>query len=327
VRRSQRAAKLKAMNPPRDMCCDMCNESTSTPVLTGADLRVGVNAQFTLHKCRNCGLVSLQPAPSDSALAPHYPDFLWENVFGADASVSKFDPIIRFLKEHHPAPGRLLDVGCGPGDFVLAVEKFGWQASGIEISQRQVDAGVARGAALSVCADFLQFGSAEQYDAITFNHVLEHVRSPRAYLRHARKLLSPSGTLIIAVPNFNSLSRRIFGAYWMHADLPRHLFHFTPRTLTQLLKSAGFRAVQTAFADVEQDSIGMRESLRRWVKYGLLHRPIVTNASTTSPAHAQLSFAKRAVRYVYRTFGNGAARIAELAHVADTFTIIATPQL
>ena len=304
--------------------CDLCGEAMNEPELTGPDFRVGLSAPFTLFKCRCCGLVSLQPPPSDMELAPHYPDWLWEDTIdGGTTRVAKFDPIIELLSRRHPQPGRLLDVGCGPGDFVLAVGKLHWQADGIEISRRQVEAGLRRGAALSVCEDFSHYTGAAPYDAITFNHVLEHVRSPRAYLQQARKLLKPDGTLIIAVPNYNSLSRRVFGAYWMHADLPRHLFHFTPSTLTRLLESVGFHVVQTCFSDLEQDSIGARESLRRWLKYGLLRRPMRVHGSR-SPM--KLAVPARALRYLYRKLGNGVARATETAQLADTFTMVATCQ-
>jgi len=308
--------------------CDLCGEAMNEPELTGPDFRVGLSTPFTLFKCRCCGLVSLQPQPSDMELAPHYPDWLWEDTLDhgttrGTARVSKFDPIIELLSRRHPQPGRLLDVGCGPGDFVLAVGKLQWQAGGIEISRRQVEAGLQRGAALSVCEDFSHYTGAAPYDAITFNHVLEHVRSPRAYLQQARKLLKPDGTLIIAVPNYNSFSRRVFGAYWMHVDLPRHLFHFTPSTLTRLLKSTGFHVVQTCFSDLEQDSVGARESLRRWLKYGLLRRPVRAHGSR-SPM--ELALPARALRYLYRKLGDGMARATESVHMADTFTIVATCQ-
>jgi SAM-dependent methyltransferase len=304
--------------------CDLCGEAMNEPELTGPDFRVGLSVPFTLFKCQCCGLVSLQPQPSDLELAPHYPDWLWEDAIDDGTTrVSKFDPIIELLSRRHPEPGRLLDVGCGPGDFVLAVGTLHWQASGIEISRRQVEAGLRRGAALSVCEDFSHYTGAAPYDAITFNHVLEHVRSPRAYLQQARKLLKPDGTLIIAVPNYNSLSRRVFGAYWMHVDLPRHLFHFTPSTLTSLLESTGFHVVQTCFPDLKQDSIGTRESLRRWLKYGLLRRPIRAHVSSSPTKLANPSLA---LRYLYRKLGNGVARATETTHMADTFTIVATCQ-
>lgn len=304
------------MTPP----CDLCGEAKNKRELTGSDLRVGLSERFTLYKCRSCGLVSLQPQPTDAALAPHYPDWLWEN---DSAHVSKFTPAIDILNGRHPHPGRLLDVGCGPGDFVLALGRLHWEASGIDIGGAQVEAGLRRGAALSVCDDFTQFTSAERFDAITFNHVLEHVRSPRAYLQRARKLLKPGGTVIVSVPNYGSLSRRVFGAYWMHLDLPRHLFHFTPSTLSALLKSVGFTVVQRCFPDREQDSLGARESFRRWMKYRLLRRPIQRGGSS---APTELRQRARALRYVYRKLGDGVALAAESVHLADTFTIVATCQ-
>lgn len=79
------------------------------------------------------------------------------------------------------------------------------------------------------------------FDVVTMWHSLEHVHRPLAILREAYRLLVPGGKLIIATPNIESLPFRVFGRSWFGLDLPRHLTHFTPRTLTAMLQTAGFR--------------------------------------------------------------------------------------
>ena len=295
-------------------------------MLTGPDFRVGLEACFTLHQCRACGLVSLRPQPAADQLLAHYPDWLWEDGLAAGTDLArKFKAVIAILRQWHPKPGRLLDVGCGPGDFVLAVEQLQWQARGIEVSRRQVEVGARRGAAVTVCEEFTQFASQIQYDVITFNHVLEHVPSPRAYLAHALELLKPGGLVLISVPNYDSLSRRLFGAYWTHADVPRHLFHFTPASLTGLLASVGFRVAQVCSRDREQDSLGARESLRRWVFHGVLRRSVRAGGRRPAAAmSAGRSWRVRAPRYMYRALGDAFAMATELLRIADTFTVVAT---
>lgn len=78
------------------------------------------------------------------------------------------------------------------------------------------------------------------YDAVTLWHSLEHLDDPLAALRHLRPALRPGGILLVEVPNAAGWAARGSGAYWLHLDLPRHRFHFTPASLRLLLKKAGF---------------------------------------------------------------------------------------
>jgi SAM-dependent methyltransferase len=79
------------------------------------------------------------------------------------------------------------------------------------------------------------------FDVVTMWHSLEHVHRPLAILRAAYQLLVPGGKLVVATPNIDSLPYRLFGRSWFGLDLPRHLTHFTPVTLTAMLQTAGFR--------------------------------------------------------------------------------------
>jgi SAM-dependent methyltransferase len=79
------------------------------------------------------------------------------------------------------------------------------------------------------------------FDVVTMWHSLEHVHQPLDTLRAVRGLLAPGGRLVIAVPNIESTAFRWFGPGWFGLDLPRHLTHFTPRTLRLILEKTGFR--------------------------------------------------------------------------------------
>ncbi|MEX0635867.1 MAG: class I SAM-dependent methyltransferase, partial [Ferruginibacter sp.] len=85
---------------------------------------------------------------------------------------------------------------------------------------------------------------AEQYDAITMWHVLEHVHQLHEYIDQLKKLIKPSGKMVIAVPNYTSDDATHYGKYWAAYDVPRHLYHFSPASMKALMVRHGMRVVQ-----------------------------------------------------------------------------------
>ena len=136
--------------------------------------------------------------------------------------------------------GRLLDVGCGTGRYLMTMAAAGWQVEGVDLSPAAVR--VCREAGLVVHHGTLPSVALEatSFDAVTLRATLEHVPSPLTTLRAARALLRPGGRLMIIVPNFGSLAVAWFGSACFGLGLPWHLTHFTPYTLTRFLDKAGF---------------------------------------------------------------------------------------
>ena len=327
-------------NPVAPRPCDACGSMNYRPSLIASDLRVGIAGEFQLLRCATCGLVSLQPQPSFSELAPHYPDWLWRAEIDTDHSRNhqknralrrKFNVSLQALRRCHPQPGALLDVGCATGDFLQMAQANGWRGRGLEVSQAQVEAAREAGVEAEICMDFPAAPLADRYDAVTFNHVLEHVPSPRTYLSKAIGLLKPGGVILVAVPNFDSLSRRLFGRYWMHLDLPRHLFHFSPRTLSALFASLDCQILEVGFHDREQNALGLRNSAKRWLKYGVLRRSVEASGGETAPSDSTPSeIAPRrsgmALANTVREYSRLASAVTERLGIADTFTIVAAPR-
>jgi 2-polyprenyl-3-methyl-5-hydroxy-6-metoxy-1,4-benzoquinol methylase len=139
------------------------------------------------------------------------------------------------------APGaRLLDVGCGNGIFAARMRDLGWTVSGVEPDADA--AALARDAfGLDVHTGTLEDARlpAAGYDAVTLNHVIEHVPDPQATLLECRRVLRPGGRLVIITPNIASLGRRLFSEDWMHWDVPRHRFLFSCASLDALVRGAG----------------------------------------------------------------------------------------
>lgn len=151
------------------------------------------------------------------------------------------DECVRYL----PAlpQGKLLDVGCGSGEWLLTMRELGWQVDGVDFDDNAVK--VARQKGLNVaCGDLHQQNYLnDQFDAITLNHVIEHVPDPIRTLVECRRILKPGGKLAIFTPNGASLSHRLFKQDWRGLETPRHLHVYSNDSLLRLLQQAGFSQV------------------------------------------------------------------------------------
>jgi 2-polyprenyl-3-methyl-5-hydroxy-6-metoxy-1,4-benzoquinol methylase len=170
-------------------------------------------------------------------------------------------------------PGRMLDVGCGNGELARAFARRGWRVAGVE----PVAAAAARAAAGGVEVHTGTLVDAPwrepSFDAVVFNHSLEHLPDPLDGLRRAAALLREGGVVAVAVPNFACWQRRLFGSRWFGLDLPRHLQHLDASALAALMTRAGLQPVEQVFASMRP---GVLVSLQyaafgraRWTGRGL----------------------------------------------------------
>lgn len=145
-----------------------------------------------------------------------------------------------FFMRHLPrTPGRLLDIGCGNGRFLLRATRAGWQALGLEPDALAVRA--AREAGLDVMQGTIEAATGlPPFDFISASHVLEHVYDPHAFLHGVLRHLKPGGTLWLATPNNRSLGHRWYRAAWRGLEPPRHVVLFSVAALRSVLMKAGF---------------------------------------------------------------------------------------
>ena len=141
--------------------------------------------------------------------------------------------------------GALLDVGAGTGAFSNAMQQAGWKLTALEPDETARKNAAAKYGLLLQPADTLFQLDAAEFDAITMWHVLEHVHNLHGYLEQFYKLLKPGGRLVIAVPNYTSYDAKSYGEYWAAYDVPRHLYHFSPKSMEMLGKSKGFVLIDT----------------------------------------------------------------------------------
>jgi len=151
--------------------------------------------------------------------------------------------------------GRLLDVGCGDGTFLLAARAAGWRTAGTELNPE-----LARAEGLDVHPALDGVRALAPFDAITLWHVLEHLPNPGDTLDSLRALLAPGGVLIIAVPDARGLQARWTGAQWLHLDVPRHLTHFGSVALGKMLARYGFLRIAEWHGEFEYDVLGWSQS-------------------------------------------------------------------
>ncbi len=131
--------------------------------------------------------------------------------------------------------GRLLDVGCGSGAFLARMRALGWNVQGVEPDPAAADLARRRGLQVSSSLE----APMETFDAVTLNHVLEHLPDPDGTLRSITARLAPGGRVAIVTPNPESLGARWFGSRWVHLDPPRHLRLVTPVALARMARDAG----------------------------------------------------------------------------------------
>lgn len=159
---------------------------------------------------------------------------------------------------------RMLDVGCGNGQFLKWARQLGWNCYGIEVDAAA--AAVARGHGIEIVgSDLRELGQAHDrtFDAITLSHVIEHVYDPIDTLRQCWRLLKPGGYLWIQTPNTDSVGYEIYGADWRGLEAPRHLVLFNLASLSWSLERAGFEGIRILPpADVAEPVFMLSASIR-----------------------------------------------------------------
>ena len=232
--------------------CTSCGALLTTRYPKAVDPLTGET--FAILTCSGCGLGHTSPRPDD--LGRYYAGQYYGNRHGFTLQYCNRRRI-SFIEQSLTIGrrGRLLDIGCGDGSFLLAARDSGWQVNGTELNP-----GPARKRGLEVVDNIESIKGEQQFDCITMWHTLEHMRSIPHMLGEAHRLLKHDGCLVIAVPDFGGLQSRMFRAHWLHADVPRHLYHLDAKSLTCALKQSGFSVRVRWHQEFEYDLLGWSQS-------------------------------------------------------------------
>jgi 2-polyprenyl-3-methyl-5-hydroxy-6-metoxy-1,4-benzoquinol methylase len=140
-----------------------------------------------------------------------------------------------------PNKGRILDIGSGTGEFLSVAKKNGWKTIGVEPSDKAKQIAINKGISFVANLSELQNHS---FDVITMWHVLEHVPDLEHQIKELKRLLKPTGSLIIAVPNFKSFDAQHYGKFWAAYDVPIHFWHFSKTAIQKLFHKEQMELVQ-----------------------------------------------------------------------------------
>lgn len=161
---------------------------------------------------------------------------------------------IRLINSFGTDEKNILDIGCGTGDFLVACKKNGWSVFGIEPNAGARDLTLKKLIENSSSVEnniveklenlFNDETAVRQFDVITMWHVLEHVPNLSEYIQHLEKLLKPNGVLLVAVPNFKSHDANYYKEFWAAYDVPRHLSHFSRRSIKLLFDKVGMNVAK-----------------------------------------------------------------------------------
>ncbi len=252
------------MNHTPASACPVCQGRGKTD-FSSTDLMFGGDTRYDYHRCTQCGLVYQHPLPAGETIAGFYPE---NYIVYVEPTRTRFTPRERlYLKKrlgytHIDAPaggrpkavtdvvpwvpdGKVLDIGCGNGEYLLRMQSIGWQCTGVEFNDTA--ASICRRHGLNIVqGDLAEAGFADNsFDFVTAHHLIEHVPDPHALMAEIVRITRPGGSVLIRTPNSESLGRRFFGRHWYANDVPRHICLYSEQNLALLASQHGLTASRT----------------------------------------------------------------------------------
>lgn len=210
--------------------------------------------KFRVEECVDCKLVRLNPQPSDQELSKIYSENYFIKLDNNQAYISQLksstaDRYLNLIESYskNALRGRLLEIGCGQGDFLVKAAARGLDVTGVEYSSHAAEIAAnklgQRGQVICGEVTHLPASAQQSFDYVVFADVLEHVRHPRRFLESVHHLLRQGGMAIVIVPSLDSFSARLMKNKWVEFKL-EHLWYFSKKTLKRLLYSENFGAIK-----------------------------------------------------------------------------------
>jgi 2-polyprenyl-3-methyl-5-hydroxy-6-metoxy-1,4-benzoquinol methylase len=229
--------------------CPVCDSSGIQHAFSATDHTVTLE-KFSIWQCANCSLRFTQDVPAADEIGKYYKSVNYISHSETNKGiinwlylqVRKYTLSIKrnFIEDETGIKkGDLLDIGAGAGAFVHHMKLHGWKVNGLEPDSQAIERARSEyGIELLPSAALSTFQS-PSFDAITLWHVLEHVHDLHGYISHIKSICRPGGKIFIAVPNYTSYDAVHYESAWAAYDVPRHLFHFSPAAMHELMRRHG----------------------------------------------------------------------------------------
>ena len=232
--------------------CPLCGNKSPSSLGEKRDYVTG--RAFRVQACPQCGLGFVNPRPDPEEIKDYYPSYYSWQEDSSGGFVNRLEKFYRFQSLRFETTrlrafsglrtGAVLDVGCGSGDRLAALEEAGFAPHGIEMGSAAEKAIASkRWPIVSGTVFSAQFPTGT-FSAVTFYNVIEHIHQPVEAMKRARTWLKPNGVLVVQLPNRRSWQARWCGLRWSSADVPRDLFYFDSRNLCTAMAQAGFELLR-----------------------------------------------------------------------------------
>ncbi|MCB9168777.1 MAG: class I SAM-dependent methyltransferase [Flavobacteriales bacterium] len=281
--------------------CPICGSDTLIPWGLVRDHLVS-HGDFQLVDCSQCGFRMTSPRPPVEQIGVFYASDAYishsnsKRGFGDHiyqvARKLAFRSKYRLIRRHVPT-GKLLDIGCGTGQFLHYLSGRGYLVQGVEPDQGARERAIAD-LSLSVLPSIQDVPAREQFQVITMWHVLEHVHDLPSMLKWLYAALAPGGFLFLAIPDRGSWDAEYFRTLWAAYDVPRHLWHFRSTDVTRLCAPFGLSTFSVRSMWLDAPYISLLSSqhsghgpIRSWIDaiwFGLISNlfALLTSRPTSS---------------------------------------------
>ncbi len=296
--------------------CPLCDSPRQVEIYVAKDRHYGIQGWFRLVQCADCRLIFLNPMFTDEELAALYPNdyYAYQDHFQNHSAKEVLRRLlglrIRTRDPRFGKPGNILDVGCGSGWFLRGMRAQGWNAYGVEVNPAAARMGKEKEGLDIFCGPLQGAGFEEDFfDYVRLNHSFEHMTSPHETLAEIRRILKPTGKLMIGVPNVDGLNARLFRQYWWYLGVPVHPFGYSVQTLSRLLRRHRFAVAKITY---NSDYSGILGSFQIW-----LNRHTQKKSSEGNAINSM----------VLKVLSQRMAKVLDLFKVGDAIEITATKEV
>jgi 2-polyprenyl-3-methyl-5-hydroxy-6-metoxy-1,4-benzoquinol methylase len=234
--------------------CPLCSSEKIGLLLRCYDFFLS-KKEFPVFKCADCGFAFTQDYPEEKEISSFYESD--DYISHSDTSKGLTNKIYRAVRTTMLSKkknliwsatalktGKILDIGSGTGYFAGTMKAAGWDVRGIEISEKARNFAISHFGLDIVSPDKISDIESESFDCVTLWHVLEHFHDPSRYFSEIIRLLKPGASCIVALPNCNSYDAEYYNLFWAAWDVPRHLWHFNPKTFGLFCKKSALKLEQ-----------------------------------------------------------------------------------